>query len=140
MLSLRKTLALFASLLTLFHPLPVSADGTPNGTTPCDYYTQKVIGDNTAANQRLLTALVLHSALFGAYSKYNTVPVPGLVGALTPSTYQDVYVDLNVYFNGALASTNTGKDVGEAVNFFDDGGKEAALQSKPGNGNTTSHQ
>jgi hypothetical protein len=139
-LFIRQTIAIFSSFLLLCIPISAAADGVQNKTTVCDFYTQNVIGENTAANRRLLMTLVLHSALFGAYSKYNSVSVPGLVGALTHTTFQCVYVDLNGYFNGAFASTNTGKSQGMAVNFFDDGGKEVALQSKPSNGNTTSHQ
>ncbi|KAI1112674.1 hypothetical protein F5Y14DRAFT_442436 [Nemania sp. NC0429] len=118
----------------------VAAADRPEDVTPCDFYTQKTIGDITPANQQLLMALVLHSALLGPYSKYNTVPVDDFTGALHPRQYQGSYVDLNVYFNGALASANTGKDQGEAVNFLDDGGLPLARQSKPGNGNIHSNQ
>ncbi|KAH8651436.1 hypothetical protein BX600DRAFT_528722 [Xylariales sp. PMI_506] len=119
--------------------LVIAAD-RPENVTACDFYTQKTIGEITPANQQLLMALVLHSALLGPYSKYNTVPVDDFTGALYPRQYQGSYVDLNVYFNGALASTNTGKGQGEAVNFLDDGGLPLAEQSRPGNGNTQSHQ
>ncbi|KAJ8121371.1 hypothetical protein ONZ43_g2158 [Nemania bipapillata] len=118
----------------------VSALATVLLLCSCDFYTQKTIGDITPANQQLLMTLVLHSALLGPYSQYNTVPVDDFTGALYPREYQGSYVDLSVYFNGALASANTGKDTGEAVNFLDDGGLPLARQSKPGNGNTTSNQ
>ncbi|KAI8632819.1 hypothetical protein F5Y19DRAFT_491442 [Xylariaceae sp. FL1651] len=117
-----------------------SAQERPNTTTPCDFYTQKTIGNNTATNQQLLMTLVLHSALLGPYSEYNTVSVPDFIGALTPTMYDGQYVDLSVYFTGALKSSNTGTGQGEAVNWLDDGGLDAARQSKPGNGNITSSQ
>ncbi|KAI0126331.1 hypothetical protein BJ170DRAFT_723699 [Xylariales sp. AK1849] len=88
-----------------------------------------IIAPKRPSGRTLLMAIVLHSALFGAYSKYNSIPVPGLVGALTPTTLHGVYVDLNDYFNGDLASSNIGTDQGEAVNFFDDGGEAVALET-----------
>ncbi|KAI3335295.1 hypothetical protein F4824DRAFT_501260 [Ustulina deusta] len=134
--------ALAAALLLLCcEPrLVVAAADRPADVTPCDFYTQKTIGEPTAANQQLLMTLVLHSALLGPYSQYNTVPVDDFTGALHPREYRGSYVDLNGYFNGGLASANTGKSTGEAVNFLDDGGLPLARESKPGNGNTTSHQ
>ena len=112
----------------------------PENTTMCDFYTHKTIGELTPANQQLLMTLVLHSALLGPYSEYNSVPVDDFTGALHPRQFQGSYVDLEVYFNGALASTNTGEDSGKAVNFLDDGGLTLARQSKPGKGNTQSNQ
>ncbi|KAI0444912.1 hypothetical protein F4803DRAFT_220304 [Xylaria telfairii] len=135
-----KLSALVAALFLLCKPQLVVAADRPENVTACDFYTHKTIGEITPENQQLLMTLVLHSALLGPYSKYNTVPVDDFTGALYPRQYRGSYVDLSVYFNGALASTNTGKGVGEAVNFLDDGGLPLAEQSKPGNGNTQSHQ
>ncbi|KAH8819334.1 hypothetical protein F5884DRAFT_864901 [Xylogone sp. PMI_703] len=137
MLSLKNIVIL---ILALWHSATVKAQERPNTTSPCDYYAEKIGGSNTAANQKLAMALVLHSALLGPYSKYNTVHVPNFTGALVPTTFTGEYVDLQGYFNGAFASTNTGKDHGEAVNFWDDGGMEVALQTKPGNGNPNAAQ
>lgn len=131
---------LAAAALLLCAPLMVIAAERPADVTPCDFYTKKTIGDITPANQQLLMALVLHSAILGPYSKYNTVPVNDFTGALIPRQFQGSFVDLRPYFNGAFASTNTGKGIGESVNFLDDGGADAALQSKPSNGNTNSKQ
>jgi hypothetical protein len=74
------------------------------------------------------------------HSKYNSVPVDDFTGALYPRQYQGSHVDLIAYFNGGFASTNTDTGKGEAVNFLDDGGLEAARQSKPGNGKAQSMQ
>ncbi|KAI1189119.1 hypothetical protein F5B17DRAFT_392497 [Nemania serpens] len=131
---------LIAALLLSCEPQLAAAADRPENVTACDFYTQKTIGDITPANQQLLMTLVLHSALLGPYSEYNTVPVDDFTGALHPRQYQGSYVDLSVYFNGALASANTGKGHGEAVKFLDDGGLPLARQSKPGNGNTHSNQ
>jgi hypothetical protein len=131
---------LLSAALLLCESLQVLATNRPENVTVCDFYTEKTIGKITPANQQLLMTLVLHSALLGPYSKYNTVPVHDFTGALKPRQFQGMDVDLNPYFNGAFASTNTGKGHGVAVNFLDDGGLEAARQSKPGNGNTTSMQ
>ncbi|EFX05774.1 hypothetical protein CMQ_3843 [Grosmannia clavigera kw1407] len=131
----------FLSLAVLMAQLLLAAaQDRPNTTTPCDFYTNKTVGENTADNERILMALVLHSALLGPFSKYNTISVAGFTGALTPTTYAGEDVDLNGYFDGAFASANTGGSSGAAVNFLDDGGLEAARNLKPGNGNTTSAQ
>ncbi|KAI1372259.1 hypothetical protein F4677DRAFT_449573 [Hypoxylon crocopeplum] len=129
----------FATLL-LTQLLPVMAQDRPENATVCDFYTEKAVGENTAENQMTLMALVLHSALLGPFSKYNTVSVPNFVGALVSTIYQGEAVDLNGYFNGAFASANTGKDHGEAVNFFGSGGLAAARDLKPSNGDTKSAQ
>lgn len=121
--------------------LPAAALDRPNTTTPCDFYANQTVGDNTVESELILMALVLHSALLGPFSKYNTVPVSGFTGALvSTTTFLGEAVVLNGYFNGAFASANTGGSSGVAVNFFDDGGLEAARNLKPGNGNTTSAQ
>lgn len=85
-------------------------------------------------------ALVLHSALLGSFSKYNTVPVPDFTGALISTTFHGEAVNLNGYFNGGFASANTGKNRGEAVDFFGAGGLDAARNLKPSNGDTNSAQ
>ena len=139
MISLYKFMSRSAALLLCLTGASL-AEERPNTTTPCDYYSQKTVGDTSPQSQMTLMALVLHSALLGPFSKYNTVKVPDFVGALTPTTYLGEACDLNGYFTGALASANTGGDKGVAVNFFDDGGIEALKQIKPSNGNTSSAQ
>ena len=118
----------------------VAAAERPKNTTICDYYAEKTVGANTAGNQQLLMHLVLANALLGPYSKYSTVKVPNFPGSLVPTTFAGDYVDLNGYFNGGFASTNTGLGYGVSASFFDDGGLDATRQNKPGFGNTTSYQ
>ena len=118
----------------------VSTQERPENTTICDYYAEKTVGANTAENERLLMHLVLANALIGPYSKYSTIKVPSFVGSLTPTTFAGDYVDLNGYFNGGFASTNSGGSQGISVDFFDDGGLDATRQNKPGFGNQSSHQ
>jgi len=118
----------------------VAAAERPKNTTICDYYAEKTVGANTAENQRVLMHLILANALLGPYSKYSTVKVPNFPGSLVPTTFAGDYVDLRGYFNGGLASANTGLDHGVSVNFLDDGGLDAARQNKPGFGNKTSNQ
>lgn len=131
----------FLSVAALLAQLLVAAaQNRPTNTTPCDFYTTKTVGDNTADNERILMALVLHSALLGPFSKYNTVPVPDFTGALVSTTFQGEAVDLNSYFNGAVSSANRGGSTGVAINFFGDGGLAAARNLQPSSGNTTSAQ
>ncbi|EOO01399.1 hypothetical protein UCRPA7_3108 [Phaeoacremonium minimum UCRPA7] len=128
------------ALAVLYLSVLATAQERPNTTTPCDHYAEKTVGSNTAENERILVALVLHSALLGPIFKYNTVPVPGFTGALTDTTFHGEAVSLNGYFNGGFASANTGKDSGEAVNFFGAGGLDAARNLKPSNGDVASPQ
>ncbi|KAJ4252721.1 hypothetical protein NW757_006160 [Fusarium falciforme] len=116
------------------------AQERPKTTTICDYYSNKTVGANTAENQRILVTLVLHSALLGPFSKYNTVPVDSFTGALTATTFRGQAVDLINYFDGSLESANTGKTTGEAVNFLGSGGVPVLRDLKPSNGNTKSPQ
>ncbi len=87
MLSAPSTLARLAGLLLLCGATPSALALRPRATSPCDYYAQKTVGGNTAADQTTLMALVLHSALLGPFSKYNNVSVPNFVGALTPTMW-----------------------------------------------------
>jgi hypothetical protein len=48
---------------------------------------------------------------------HNAVP-----GILAPGEINGKKVNLAPYFTGALASTNTGHNMGESVNFLDGGG------------------
>jgi hypothetical protein len=57
--------------------------------------------------------------------------VPGILAA---GEYNGTAVDLLPYFNGGLASTNTGGDAGLSQNFLDDGGAAPLLMNKPANG------
>ena len=139
MYSVASLLYRLAALLLLFSASGL-AEERPSDTSICDYYAKKTVGGNTAADQMTLMQLVLHSALLGPFSKYNTVKSPDFTGALQPATFLGEYADLRPYFNGGFASTNTGKSRGEAVNFFDDGGVDALRLLKPSNGNTSSHQ
>lgn len=116
-----------------------SAQERPNTTSVCDFYANKTVGSTSAADQRTIMQLVLHTALFGAFSKYNQ-PVPGLTGALKPTVFDGEYVDLNGYFNGGFASTNEGGTSGASADFYDDGGLEVLLQLQPDKGNLSSHQ
>jgi hypothetical protein len=49
------------------------------------------------------------------------VEVPGI---LAPGTVDGTEVKLLPYFDGTLASTNTGGSTGEKVNFLDGGGAD----------------
>lgn len=139
MLSAPSTLARLAGLLLLCGATPSALALRPRATSPCDYYAQKTVGGNTAADQTTLMALVLHSALLGPFSKYNNVSVPNFVGALTPTMWEGESTSLLPYFDGGYVSTNRGGKA-VALNLLDDGGLDALRQLKPSNGNSSSQQ
>src|SRR5579862_6223919 len=92
----------------------------PSNTSICDYYTDALLKNNTAANQLKLLTLVVNTVVIGNYTTPNVgISVPGI---LKPGTINGTAVNLAPYFNGGLASTNGGGPQGEVVNFLDGGG------------------
>jgi len=104
----------------------------PTNTSICDYYTTAALKNNTAANQMTLLTLVVNTAVIGNYSTVNVgVTVPGILAA---GEYNGTSVNLLPYFDGGLASTNSGGAGGMSVNFLDDGGAAPLMLNKPANG------
>jgi hypothetical protein len=93
----------------------------PSNMSICDYYTTGLLTNNTAENQLTVLTLIVNTAVIGNYTpKLNKgVLVPGI---LTPGEYNGTAVNLAPYFDGGLASTNTGGSAGMSVNFLDGGG------------------
>ncbi|TVY16688.1 hypothetical protein LARI1_G008031 [Lachnellula arida] len=126
-----KTVAAAAAVLAV----GVAADGRPSNTSICDYYTTALLKNNTAANQLTLLTLVVNTAVIGNYTKPNVgIAVPGI---LAKGTYNGTAVNLAPYFNGGLASTNTGGSVGRSVNFLDGGGAAPLMKNMPATDNTS---
>ncbi|TVY42652.1 hypothetical protein LSUB1_G003794 [Lachnellula subtilissima] len=126
-----KTVAAAAAVLAV----GVAADGRPSNTSICDYYTTALLMNNTAANQMTLLTLVVNTAVIGNYTKPNVgISVPGI---LAKGTYNGTAVNLAPYFNGGLASTNTGGSVGRSVNFLDGGGAAPLMKNMPAMDNTS---
>jgi hypothetical protein len=93
----------------------------PNGTSICDYYTTALLKVNNATNQYTLLTLVVNTAVIGNYTQPNVgIAVPGI---LAKGMYNGTAVNLLPYFDGSLASANTGGSSGAPQNFLDDGGK-----------------
>ncbi len=99
----------------------------------CNKYTQALFGSNTEANQQLLLHKLVNTAVIGNYSAGAMNAVPGI---LTPGTYNGEQVNLLQYFDGELASSNTGGKCGVAVNFLDGGGAAPLMKDKAANCNT----
>lgn len=103
----------------------------PEGTSICDFYTNALFDSSTAEDQYGLVTAVVNTAVIGNYTEPNQLAVPGI---LAPGEYNGTQVNLLQYFNGDLASTNTGGDAGESVNFLDDGGAEPLTMNMPASG------
>ncbi|CZR60244.1 uncharacterized protein PAC_10140 [Phialocephala subalpina] len=101
----------------------------PSNTSICDYYTTALLKNNTAANQKTLLTLVVNTAVIDTQPNVG-VSVPGI---LAPGQVNSVAVNLLPYFNGELASTNTGGSVGHSVNFLDGGGAAPLMKNLPAN-------
>jgi hypothetical protein len=96
----------------------------PANTSICDYYTTALLKDNNATNQYTLLTLVVNTAIIGNYTQPNVgIAVPGILAA---GMYNGTAVNLLPYFDGSLASANTGGNSGTPQNFLDDGGKRCA--------------
>lgn len=108
----------------------------PSNVSICDYYTTALLKENNATNQYTLLTLLVNTAVIGNYTQPNVgVAVPGI---LNPNgTYNGTKVNLVPYFNGGLASTNTGGMAGMAVNFLDGGGAAPLMMNMPAEDNTS---
>lgn len=111
----------------------------PNTTSICDYYANKVAGNNTAATQYLLMTLILNTAFLGNYSTYSSgVAVNGVA---TAGEYKGTPVNDLPFFDAGYASANDFKTPhGVAKSFLDDGGPVPLSKNLPSNGNTSSLQ
>ncbi|KAI8903631.1 hypothetical protein EDD86DRAFT_250344 [Gorgonomyces haynaldii] len=106
----------------------------PSNVPICDFYTQKIFGQNNAQNQvKLLTKLV-NTVVIGNYTAGTTVD--GIVGILAPVVVNGERVDLAGFFNGQLQTTNVG-GIPSRVNFLDGGGAEPLKQDLPANSQNT---
>lgn len=108
----------------------------PSGTSICDYYTTALLKDNNATNQYTLLTLLVNTAVIGNYTKPNVGVV--VTGILNKGMYNGSEVNLLPYFDGGLASTNTGNGTaGGVVNFLDGGGAAPLLKNMPAEDNTS---
>jgi hypothetical protein len=112
---------MFFKALTVAAALSTVSAQRPSNMSICDYYTTGLLTNNTAENQLTVLTLIVNTAVIGNYTpKLNKgVLVPGI---LTPGEYNGTAVNLAPYFDGGLASTNTGGSAGMSVNFLDGGG------------------
>lgn len=102
----------------------------PSNTSICDYYTEALLKQNNATNQYTLLTLLVNTAVIGNYTQPNVgVSVPGILNP--DGMYNGTKVNLVPYFNGGLASSNTGGMAGMAVNFLDGGGAAPLMKNMP---------
>ncbi|GAB0142778.1 hypothetical protein EsHS_00003317 [Epichloe bromicola] len=107
----------------------------PESEPICDYYVKALLKNNTAENQATLLTLLVNTVVIGNYTMPNVgVKVPGI---LAPGEIDGKQVNLAPYFDGSLASSNTGGKSGSSVNFLDGGGAEPLKNNKPANDNTS---
>lgn len=110
-----------------------------DGSSICDRYAGSILGANTLETQQLLITLFVNTALVGNYTTPNVgIRVPGIIW---PGEFQGKPINQMPYFDGSLASSNVGKDLGhgQAINWLDGGGP-AALRSNVSAFNVTSNQ
>ncbi|MCJ1472810.1 hypothetical protein MMC13_001459 [Lambiella insularis] len=123
------------SKLSIFALIGTALAQRPSDVSICDYYTQALLKENSAANQYTLLTLVVNTAIIGNYTMPNVgISVPGI---LAPGEYNGTKVNLLPYFDGGFASSNQGGSSGVAVNFLDDGGAAPLLKNMPANGITS---
>ncbi|KAM6486366.1 hypothetical protein HDV62DRAFT_350760 [Trichoderma sp. SZMC 28011] len=124
----------FSSVLLAAAASVVNAQ-RPASVSICDYYTTALLKENTAENQLTLLTLLVNTVVIGNYTAPNVgVKVPGI---LAPGQVNGKAVNLLPYFNGQLASTNTGGSHGQSVNFLDGGGAAPLMKNKPANDDTS---
>lgn len=130
---------LFKSALLLTAAGSALAQSRPSNVSICDYYTSALLDTNNATNQYTLLTLLVNTAVIGNYTQPNVgVSVPGI---LNPNaTYEGESVNLVPYFDGSLASSNTGMMMGKAVNFLDGGGAAPLMENMPANDESSKQQ
>lgn len=127
----------FKSATLALATIGAASAGRPSSESICDYYTKALLKSNTAKNQHTLLTLVVNTAVIGNYTQPNVgVAVPGI---LAPGMYNGTKVNLLPYFDGGLASTNNGGNMGVVQNFLDGGGAAPLKKNMPAD-DTTSNQ
>ncbi|PVH82401.1 hypothetical protein DL98DRAFT_653154 [Cadophora sp. DSE1049] len=107
----------------------------PANISICNYYSEKILGENTPARQKLLMTLIINTVVLGNYTIPNVgIPVHGIA---SPGVQDGQDVNLLPYFTGALLSTNGGGDVGVSKLFLDDGGAGALSMNMSSLGTTS---
>ncbi|KAL5322636.1 hypothetical protein ACEPPN_010610 [Leptodophora sp. 'Broadleaf-Isolate-01'] len=97
----------------------------PANVTICDYYSETILGEKTAASQKLLMTILMNTVVLGNYTTPNVgIPVHGIAA---PGVQDGKDVNLLPYFTGALLSTTPpgDRDVGVSKLFLDDGGADS---------------
>ncbi|KAG9236103.1 hypothetical protein BJ875DRAFT_372831 [Amylocarpus encephaloides] len=133
-----KSLASTILVSSLSFPLLAGAQ-RPSSVSICDFYAEKLFGNNTALTQRLVQTHILNTAIIGNYTSPNVgVSVTGIAPV---SIFNGTEVNLLKYFDAALYSTNDGKtNAGVAKLFLDDGGPTPISMNMASNGNVNSAQ
>lgn len=104
------------SKLSILALLSTTLAQRPPSVSICDYYTQALLKENSAANQYTLLTLLVNTVVIGNYTEPNVgIKVPGI---LAPGVYNGTNVNLLPYFDGGLASSNQGGSSGVAMNFL----------------------
>lgn len=111
----------------------------PANVSMCDFYAQKIFGNNNATTQQGVMTLIANTAIIGNYTTPNVgVSVTGIAPI---SVFNGTTVNLLLYFIPALNSTNDGVTThGVPKLFLDDGGAVPLGKSLPSNGDVNSAQ
>lgn len=84
-------------LLTAFLLLGRTLTQRPSATSVCDYYAQSLYGISDPNSQSLFIQAITSLAFAGGSGLPNTT---GITGILNPGMFNNVPVDLTIYFNG----------------------------------------
>ncbi|KAE9364813.1 hypothetical protein N431DRAFT_447960 [Stipitochalara longipes BDJ] len=128
----------FLTLAVFSLPLLIRAQ-RPSKTSTCDFYSNTLLGSNTAKSQALLITLLVNTFVVGNYTTPNTgIPCAGFA---SPAVFEGHDIALLPYFTGAYNSTNEGGNIGAAgVLFLDDGGATPLQKNMSSNGDVGTRQ
>lgn len=123
---------LFKSLVIALATVGAAVAQRPTNESICDYYTTALLKTNNATNQYTLLTLLVNTVVIGNYTQPNVgISVPGILNP--DGMYNGTKVNLMPYFDGGLASSNNGGNMGVAKNFLDGGGAAPLMKNMPAN-------
>lgn len=110
---------MFALNLFILVSVPLAICQRPSTLSVCDYYAAQKYGSNSTANQLQLVQHIVSLAFAGRGNLTNISAES--TGIMNPGVFENNTLDLKIFFNGSIASTNF-NGAAAGINWLDGGG------------------